>query len=240
MALFDTSGREVISSSATASVTADTYREGIYLVTDLPGGTSQFNAAPYGIGQLASGSVAAAAEANHPGIMVISSSASVDSGYALFSLATSGLLIAGGEHYEEIFSISSVTNTVHYIGLIDAVTATAPVDGVFVSVAATTGVMTGYASNNSTTTATGTTYTLSLSTWYRIVVDIASDASSATFSLYNSSGTLLWSDTVASNIPVTAGRETGIGSLHYVTSGGVQEIAKIDWCWFNINRTLTR
>lgn len=205
------------------------FRARLVLHTDIPGGGASLGAYPYAPQQLAGGTAAILGESGHPGVVVISSAVGVNSGYSLWAAQFTGLLLSGDEVFEAIFRPESFTNTVHLLGFLDTLDTTTPVDGVFASIAPTTGALSGVTSSNSTTSSTGTTYTLSTGTWYRLRIEIAAGATSARFRLFSELGTELWTDTLGTNIPTATGRETGISLISYVTVGGVQPIMSWDW-----------
>lgn len=196
---------------------------------------------PWTTTAIASGTVAAVAgEASHPGILRISSSASASSG-RIVSLAANlvPILITGGEVFEATFKLANLTNCAYYLGFLDA-TNTDAVDGAYIYIPSS-GAAVGKTSSNSVRTSTGTTYTVSTSTWYRARITVNSNATSVTFEIFDDSGTQLWTNTSASNIPTAAGRETGAGFSAAYSTGGVQSLLDIDWLalWYD-GRSLTR
>ena len=92
--------------------------------------------------------------------------------------------------------------------------------------------------SNGSVTNTGTTYTVTASTWYRIEILVTS-SSLATFSLYSEQNALLWSSTVATNIPTATGRETGITVLAYRANNVATYLLDVDWVAF-YNAALVR
>jgi hypothetical protein len=102
------------------------------------------------------------------------------------------------------------------------------------------GVIVGKTANNSARSTTGTSYTLVTNTWYRLRIEVNSDATLVTFSLFSEAGALLWSDTLNSNIPTAAGRETGHGIV--ATNSGTTAVAMVDVDYLNlwISRALVR
>jgi hypothetical protein len=69
---------------------------------------------------------------------------------------------------------------------------------------------------------TGTTYTFSASSWYRLKIQLNSNATSVTFVIYDDAGNVLWTDSLTTNIPTSSGRETGAGMIG--TSSGTTAV----------------
>lgn len=178
---------------------------------------------------------------NHPGVGGIFSSTTPDSGYKIVGYASPGLLLGGGEESNFIFSLPSVVTagTTSRLGFQDSITVTDPVDGVYISIVDTT--LKGRCLSNSSATATGTTYTLVAGTWYRTNIELNANATLATFQLYDSAtGVLLWTDTVASNIPTGAGRFTGHGVVSTNSGTVAVQLITLDYMDISINRILVR
>jgi hypothetical protein len=119
----------------------------------------------------------------------------------------SAMSMGGGEAFRVRFNPNTnVATTTIRMGFGDTTTVASPVDGCYGS--SVNLVLTGYCSNAGNT-ATATTYTMSANTWYTLVGKMNSANTVFTFYLYNDAGTLLWSDTVSSNIPSGAGNDFG-------------------------------
>ena len=147
----------------------------------------------------------------HPGIRRFSSHASTaNSGGRFFINPLSTMLIGGGEKYITIFRPSGVLSGVtRRFGFHSSFTHVTPVNGVYFEQSGN--ILSGKADDNNIESVTPTTYTMTANTWYRAVLEINSDATLATFTLYaDDSDTVLWTDTVNANIPKTTGREVGV------------------------------
>ena len=70
------------------------------------------------------------------------------------------------------------------------------------------GILVGKTSNNSARSTTATSYALAINTWYKLTITMNADATVATFAVHSEAGALLWTDTLNTNIPTAAGRET--------------------------------
>jgi hypothetical protein len=159
-------------------------------------------------------------EAGHPGIWRIGQNGANTGGYIQFGSYASPVLISGGERFEFVFRIGATASKVFKFGFGDGVTAVATyVDGVWIHIAGTT--LDGRTSSNSTASNTGTNYTISTGVWYRCVIVVNSAASLVTYTLYDSAGAVLWTDTLSTNIPTATGRETGIVVIGYGTTAVV-------------------
>ena len=178
-------------------------------------------------------------DGNHPGIVRITSSTTANSGYRWMS--DPALRIAGGESFECIFRMLSVATTTMRFGFSDSTTSADAVDGVYFEMAAT-GTLVGKAASNSVRSSTATLATLAINTWYRATIIINADASSATFTLYDANGLLLATQSLVTNIPVAAGRETAIGFS--ITNSTTTATALVDLDYlavsFGRNRALMR
>jgi hypothetical protein len=63
----------------------------------------------------------------------------------------------------------------------------------------------------------------------------------ATFRIFSESGTLLWADSVTTNIPMAAGRETSHGVVAYTIGGTTAQVLGLfDVVTVGINKTITR
>ena len=97
----------------------------------------------------------------------------------------------------------------------------------------------GKTSNFNTRSVTSNTYTITPNTWYRSKVELNEDATLATYTLYaDDSETVLWTNTLATNIPKTAGREVGHGFIS--TSSGTTAISLANLDYMDIILSKTR
>lgn len=150
----------------------------------------------------------------HPGIAKYTSHASnANSGVRIILGGGNKILLAGGEKTTFIFSTGDVVdNVTRRFGFLDNTDRTAPTDGVYFKQAGDT--LTGQTANNTTISTTGTSYTITTHTWYRGVVELNTAGTLATFTLYaDDSDTVLWTDTLATNIPTGADRVVGHGDI---------------------------
>lgn len=197
--------------SNVGSALLDTWRKRPFLFCDfLATGTSSLD--PFLGIAIASGTISAATvgtfTAQHPGNVRFVSSTTPNSGVYIGS-NTIQLLLSGGEVYEAVFRLETLTLSTFRLGFLDTTTSADAVDGVYVEVDST-GVATGKTSNNSTRSTTATTLTLTATTWYRLRI-VVNSTSLATFTIYDDAGAELWTNTLTTNIPTASGRETGAG-----------------------------
>lgn len=192
---------------------------------------------PFTSTAIASGTIAQVASiANHPGIYRITSSASLNSGR---DIALSGsIFLAGLEVCDSIINLVATTNLLAYTGFSDAVPNSAPVDGAWINISGTT--LTGKTSNNSSTSTTVSSYAVSAGTWYRTKVALNSNATLVTFTVYDASGNVLWTDSLATNIPTTAARLTQCRLAAINTAGGSANMVDVDFLSFWCNRPQVR
>lgn len=174
---------------------------------------------------------------NHPGVILLRSSATANSGYSYLTTAT--FLLGGGEQFDAVVWMpAALTNNTLRAGYLDTTTSADAVDGVYVEIPAT-GAAVCKTSNNSTRTTSPTVATLAASTWYHVRVSVASTAS-ATCAIYGDTGTLLGSQTVTSNIPTAAGRETGAGIVGTNSGTTASDLYAVDMMSFGYSAKLTR
>jgi hypothetical protein len=184
-----------------------------------------------------SGTMAAVAgDGQHDGILRIIAAAGANTGGAITSAATA-ILLAGGEQFEAIIKIDTLTNTTIRLGFLDS-SSGAPIDGAWIEIPST-GAAVGKTSSNSTVTTSSTIATLSTATWYRCRVDVNSGATSVAFTIWTDDGTQQGTQSNTTNIPTAAGREVGSG-ISCLSQSSVN-IAQLDWMavWFE-DRALTR
>lgn len=174
---------------------------------------------------------------NHPGVIKLTGSSSANSGYCIRS-ATNSILIGGGEHFECIFNLNLATTTT-YMGFHDSATVAEPVDGAYMALYGSSTIQ-GMTSNNSTRGTTSTKYTLGTSTWYRASVVVGSSATRVDYTLYNDSGTVLWTDNLTTNIPTGAGRECTVNLTTTEASGGSLDLMHLDFLAFAMDKDLVR
>jgi hypothetical protein len=203
------------------------------------GATSTALIAPWFAAAAVSGtSTAVTGTANHPGIVTLTSSTSANSGYA-YALGTSSFLLAGTEVTEFIFQVVTTANTTARLGFQDSNSSTAPTDGAWVNIAATT--LDGRTASNTTGSTTGTNYTITASVWYRAKVVVNSDATQVDFYLYTcADGVQVWTNNLTTNIPTAAGRETGQSAMATNSGTTALELVDLDFMDVYMTRTLTR
>lgn len=188
-------------------------------------------------------------EADHPGISRFRSHTSNASSGAYVGLGAPAtalpFLLAGGETFEIIFRYNTdglnLTNAIHRFGFHDTISASDAVDGCYLETAGSE--IYGKTSSNSSRSTTGSTYTPSTATWYRGRITVNDDATEVLFEVFDDSDSLLWDDTLSSNIPTGAGRYTQAAAIStYTTPGGSnRDLLDLDLIatWFN-DRALVR
>jgi hypothetical protein len=178
------------------------------------------------------------AQNNHPGLVRFASSATANSGYR----AQTDVLayrLAAGDVFAATAYLDTLANTTLRVGYHDSITSADAVDGVYIEVTPTTGVASCKASANSVRTTSATTATLTAATWYRFVIVVES-TTLARCIIVNDSSVDVLNTTVATNIPSTAGRETGAGLV--VTNSGTvaTSLLHLDYMMVGSLRKLVR
>ena len=106
---------------------------------------------------------------------------------------------------------------------------------------AVNGVVTGVTYNNSATSSTASTYTLTTGVWYRFRVWTEVAGAKVWFEIYNGAGALVWQDSLTTNIPKTAGRETAAGIVTYqLAASGARDLIAMDFISYEYTRDLVR
>jgi len=177
-------------------------------------------------------------DANHPGAIRLLSSTTTNSGFFV-GTNISSIRLAGDDHFNAVFQLASLALNTTRLGFLDTATVADAVDGAYLEIDAS-GVVTGKTANNSTRSSTGTTYTISATTWYRAFIRTNAANTAVIFYLYNDAGTLLWTDTLSTNIPTASGRE--VGAAFVITNSGTTaiDLAHIDYMSFAIRRSVQR
>lgn len=167
---------------------------------------------------LSSGNVIAR---NRPGVARCTSSTTANSGVRC-TTDVGQILLGGSEVFVAGLQILTLATVTLRIGFLDTQTSVDTTDGVYFEFNGTN--IVGKTSQNSTRSTTGTSFTPVISTWYTFKVELNSNATLATFTILNADGTsVLFSATLATNIPTAVGRETGQGFV--VTSSGTVAIS---------------
>lgn len=187
-------------------------------------------------GSFNSGTIAElAGTAHHPGIARINSGGSSNGGYRI-NTAVDALVMTGWEMFECIFRIPTTTSTVIRLGFHDSLTTTAPTDGVFVYCSGTT--LDGRTYDNSSSSTTSSTYTITGNTWYRALIAVNTDASRVDFFLYTDDGSLVWNDNLTANIPDA--RDVGVFAQAWNGDATARNVLDVDRMEFWCPRGLTR
>jgi hypothetical protein len=164
------------------------------------------------------------AQANHPGIIRIASSAIISTG-ARIGTNPDAINIGGGEEFEMVFILVAFGTLTGRYGFIDSLTNADNVDGVYFETAST-GVTTLKTSNNSVRTTSATVATLATGIWYKAKIQVFSPTR-AVATLYNSAtDAVLGTQTITTNIPIAGTRQTGAG-VNF-TNGAAAAVNMID------------
>ena len=188
---------------------------------------------------------------NHPGIWDFTTATSIRSGACYYD-GTQNRILGGGECFDAIFKIIYVNLTYMKIGFTNTPTsATFQTNGLYFFVNGTTNESTGLkfgalSTSNSVTTYSTTNYSGTNETWYYIIGCLNLNATNATFKLYTSmeNRTLLWEESINSNLPTTASRNIGFGITVYddrpSSTALLKQMALIDYARIWNTRELKR
>lgn len=193
---------------------------------------------------LSSGAVAqVASEANHPGIIQLSTSTSTTGRCAMANVQYTDIVVLGGgkARYGGVFKIptlSDVTNTFTvWAGFSDLQTGN-PTDGVFFRYTHGTnsGKWEGVCRSNGSETARDTAVTADTS-WHTYEVEINAAGTSVQFYIDG----VATGAAVTTNIPTGTGRETGLMPCYIVKSaGGTARTVNVDAFWYILEFTTAR
>lgn len=98
-----------------------------------------------------------------------------------------------------------------------------------VCMVATNGALVGRTVKDSSANSTGSSFTLSMTTWYTLEIEIAANGASATFRVLDDDGELLWDDVLAVTIPVDDDEPVGCGITATSTVGSTTDIVTLDY-----------
>ena len=187
---------------------------------------------------LSGSSPPAASIAPCTGWALIATSTSANSGYR-YHTDVYALRLAGGERIELNFVINLTTNLRLRFGFQNSNSATAPDYGTWIAISGTT--LTGETIDGAGAATTASSYTISVDTVYRLEILLNSDATLATFTVYDKDGAVLWTDTLNTNIPVAEGEELGHGVIVYRSGAGVVDyLVYLDRMQFDCDREIVR
>ena len=198
----------------------------------------QFIGAAISTGTNTTAPAAGVVDGDHPGCILLRSSATANSGYRYLTDQTQ-IRILGGENHDCVFRTpAALTATTYRFGFHDSSTSADAVDGCYFEAVA--GALVGKTSNNSTRSTTATITTLAASTWYHARVAVASNLSLVTFSIYDMVGTLVGSATLNTNLPTASGRECGAGFIATNSGTVATDLVVLDYQAFSVARQLSR
>mgnify|MGYP001577786745 CR=1 FL=1 len=190
-----------------------------------------------GYGILSGTTVSVPGVENHPGVLALTGTGSVNSGYAIRT-TVDAILPSGGEFVVAIFSpVLNIATT--RIGFFDTTTVAAPSDSACISFPGTLTAW-GYTSSNSVAGTTTTSYTTTAGTFYKALVKYNNTASSVAFTLYDEAGAVLWTDSLSTNIGTVTGRELGVGILSVSPNATSDSCVKVDLLGLGFSKELTR
>lgn len=177
-------------------------------------------------------------DASHPGVVLLRSSTTANSGYQ-YSTRAVLLRIGGGEQFDIVFRTpAAFTGNTARFGFLDTFTSADSVDGVYFELSAT-GVIVGKTANNSVRTTSANIATLLVSTWYHCRIAV-SNALNATFSVYDMASTLIGTQSISTNMPTASGRETGCGFVATNSGTVATDLINLDYMSFGVYKDLGR
>jgi len=188
---------------------------------------------------------------NHPGNARFRRAAGANSGAAI-DCGAYWIQLAGDEQSDAVLRFQYIVNLYGRFGFYGSLNTLDVVNnGVWLvidTVGGVPGTVKGYAAIGTdptgprTTSVTPTSFVVVAGAWYRFHVDLNADGTLATYTIYDMSGNILWSDTLDTNLPVaTSGHNTSQGAIFVDTVGGsAASMVYIDYISAEIDRTLIR
>ena len=223
---------DVLSRTAALVLESDFFQSGTQCIPSLLGA-----AISSGTVGMVTGSI------NHPGVVYLRDSTTVNGGYR-FTTDIAAFTLSGGEKAVLVFQTRGVRATATFrFGFQDSAAITAPTDGAWLEIVnnGTISTLIGRCKNNAGPSNTSDSYTMTTNTWYTAIIEVNADATSVSFKLFAENGTELWSRDVTGNIPNIAGRETGFGVLAAEsTTDAAADIVHLDYIRLEIARVLAR
>jgi hypothetical protein len=176
---------------------------------------------------------------NHPGIVIINSSTSANSGYRLITDANA-FLLDGVCISEAIFKMRNSLCNVR-IGFYDENTLTTNnTDGAWITIDS----LALYGKTSTSTTDQSTTSsstTLELNKWYRSKIITNNDATQVDYYIYDSVGVQIWHDSLTTNIP-NSGTDVFGNNIVAInkTATTAAQLIYVDYVAVQIRRKLIR
>lgn len=175
-----------------------------HFLGNAPGGSLPLISALGSAGSIVNTS--SATEINRPGIMRLSTTVSLSTGWALLRSSASINLGGGNWDFVATFRVvnapTSSENSTHRIGFGDSTDNNAPVDGVYLYADSTNANFRWITVNNSTATNTDSSVAIAGNTWFDMLIRVSAGVAYCTL------GTT--TKTISTNVPKTAGRDTGL------------------------------
>lgn len=168
---------------------------------------------------------------NNPGVLTITSTVtSANGGGNIIPANTStprGFAFGVGSKFDVIVRTASLAGTVNMrFGIIaGTVNPTQPTDGVYFTL--TNNSLIGQTANSSVRSSTAAFTSIASDTWYHFRV-IVTSSTLATYQLYDMNGSLLWSDTLTTNLP-TIGTGVQPTFIAYNTVAESRQLAHVDY-----------
>lgn len=171
----------------------------------------------------------------HPGVYRITSSATANSG-GRYQTDVTSILLSGSEEGVLIFSPRNLATLTLRGGFLDNINVTDAVDGVYFEL--TNGNLVFKTANNSSRSTSATVAALTSASWYKVVITLNANATTATIKLYDDSQVLLGTTSLSTNIPTASGRTLGFGIIATNSGTAITDLCDVDFLSveFNLNR----
>lgn len=206
-------------------------------LTPTAGSMDPFLGAAVSAGTLAAANAGAVTK-DRPGVVKLRCGTTANGGYKIQTDPVS-LLLGGGEQFDAVWSVVTLTALTMRLGLHDSVTSADAVDGVYFEIAAG-GALVAKSSNNSTRTTAGTSFTVVAGTWYRSRVSLNAAGTAVSFKVWDlATQTIVYQPAdITTNIPTASGREVGAGIV--ATNSGTTATDLVHLDYMALSRHLAR
>jgi len=177
---------------------------------------------------------------NHPGIVRVSASATANSGWR--AMTSDRILIGGGEIFDAVLKpLTDMSTITMRCGYTETTTVADNTDGVYFEQVGNGFVVGRTASNGGVNRTTSSTIaTIATDTWYHFRITVNNNATSVKFEIFSDAGALLGTQSITTNIPTGAGRDTAAGFIVTSTIGSATAIYDVDYMRIGSQRKLAR
>jgi hypothetical protein len=176
--------------------------------------------------------------AGHPGIVRVVSGSNAGQGWSWMT-GFSAFMLQGGEETEAVWKMVTAASSLVRTGFFDNSVTAQPTDGCWLEISGTTA--SGYCRAGGAASQTGTSYQITQGSWYRSYVEMSKPTGgTATFTLYDTAGSSLWSSIVTAQMPTAVANLTGHGFAAFNASALATSVVDLDYLRLTLNGSQAR